>query len=238
MRVVGHLSGGAPVLKKYQVNETVTVIGIPLCAGATTEAGLDLGSTTDALDMVGVNYDLATYATAQGTSDPEGEITVNIRQDAIIECRLAGGATSGTALTLYPITTATTDGLDVTTAETWATPELKYGVTWGYDGANAGIFRKITNTSTTAGTVTVAFPNDHQVGDNFLRANVWPMALETFSVKLTSALDEIDATVAVASTNAEFQVIDMNLYDIGGNGTLKSCVLMVSGDHILGGRLT
>ena len=64
------------------------------------------------------------------------------------------------------------------------------------------------------------------------------MALETFSAVLTSDFLEIDATAAVASTNAEFQVIDMNLYDIGGNGKLTSCVLMLSGDHILGGRLT
>ena len=190
--------------------------------------------------MVGVSYDAATYSTTQGVgaSSAEAEITVCINPDAIIECRLCGGATTGTALTLYPITTATTDGLDVTTGGAWNSPDLLYGVVWGYDGANAGQFRKLTATSATAGTVTVPFDNDHAVGDNFLRAGVWPMALETFSVKLTSDFLEIDATAAVASTNAEFQVIDMNLYDIGGNGKLTSCVLMLSGDHILGGRLT
>lgn len=241
MNVTGVLSGSAPVLLKYQVNATVSIVGIPMLAGATGEAGLDLAGTQDALDMVGVNYDTATFVTAQQTdgTSAEREVTVCINQDAIIECHLSGGATSGTALTLQEVTTATTDGLDVTTGTAWDSPDLNLGVVWGYDGANAGQFRKLTTTSSTAGTVTVAFDNDHQVGDNFLRANVWPAALETFSVELTAAFDEIDSTVAVATTGAEFQVIDMTLLDIGDDpDRIKSSVRMISGDHVLGGRVT
>ena len=241
MNVVGHLYPGAARFEKYQVNATVSNVGIPMLAGATTEAGLDLPTTVNALDMVGVNWDTATYVTAQQTDGTSAErtVTVDSRPDAIIECRLSGGATTGTALTKHPVITASADGLSVVVTSSFASPELLYGVVWGYDGANAGQFRKITATSGGDATVTVAFDNDIAVGDNFLRANTWPAALETFSVELTADFLEADSTVAVASTGAEFQVISMTLGDNGEtDGTLSSSVLMVSGDHVLGGRLT
>ncbi len=241
MKVVGHLYGGAARFEKYQVNATVSDIGIPMLAGATTEAGLDLPGTQNALDMVGVNYDTATYVTAQQTDGTSAErtVTVDSRPDSVIQCRLSGGATAGTALTQHPVITASSDGLSVIVTSSFASPELAFGVVWGYDGANAGQARKITATSGGDATVTVAFDNAIAVGDNFLRANVWPAALDTFSVELTSDFTEIDSTVAVATTGAEFQVISLDLRDNGDtNGTLTSTVNMLSGDHILGGRLT
>ncbi len=200
MKVSGYLSGGAAVLKSYQVNATVANIGIPLLAGTATEAGLDLPTTTNAVDMVGLNYDVATYATAQVTGgSPEAKVRVDIRPDAILNARLSGGATEGTALTQYTISAATTDGLDVTTGDDWTSPEFDEGAVWGYDGVNASQLRKITATGTTDATPLVAFNGNHQVGDNFLRAPYWPMDDGSPNVQLTAAFLEANAAIVVGT---------------------------------------
>lgn len=236
MKVSGLLHGGAVVIKKYQVAQDVSVVGIPLLASTGDEAGLDASTATNAADMVGINYDLATYLTAQQAagSSPEAMVAVAINPDVIIKARLSGGATVGTALVLYDVTTATTDGLDVTTGDDWGTPEFDEGAVWGYDGPNAGQIRKITTGGGTSATVTVAFDNDHQVGDNFLRAPFWPMD-DGSTVTLTSDLSEIDCSAAVA-TAADLLPIEILHKDLAGDGRLTSAVLMVPGDHFLSKR--
>jgi hypothetical protein len=111
--------------------------------------------------MIGVNVDAAgTYVTAQQSdnSDTARLTSIIINPDAVWKMLMSGGSTEGTALALQTVTTASTDGLAVTTATTWTGTEFDEGVTWGFEGANAGKARKITSTSSTAGTVTVAFP--------------------------------------------------------------------------------
>lgn len=216
MRVAGLLSGGAPTVKKFQVSASVTVVGIPLLAVADAEAGLDLPTTTAVTDMVGINLDLATYATAQGTSSPEALISVIINPDAIIEIDMSGGAAAGTAQTLRTVTTAGTDGLSVTTATDWSTTSMDEGSIWGATGANAGQFRKVTSVSTTAATVTVAFANDPAVGDTFGYAPVFPYALKT--VTLTTELNEFRQDVAVATNTALLLCFELPVNDfIDGN---------------------
>ena len=238
MKITGVMGGGAEVLLKYQVNATVSNIGIPMLAGATTEAGLDLPGTQNAEDMVGINYDTATFVTAQQTDGTSAERTVLVcvNPDAIITCALAGGSTTGTALTKHAVTTATSDGSTVIVSSSFASPQLLYGTVWGYSGANVGQFRKITATSGGTATVAVAFDNGTTTDDFYLRANVHHATLETASVELTSDFLEIDSTVAVATSGAEFNTIDMDLRDASDDD--PSTVRLMSNDHALAGRRT
>lgn len=227
MHVSGLLSGGAPVVKKYQINADVDNAGIPLLVGGADEAGLDLPTTTAVNDMVGINLDTATYVTAQQTDGTSAERTVSvvINPDAIIKARLAAGATSGVALASNDVDTASASGLAVTAGD-YNTVDMDEGIIWCISGANVGQRRKITSTATTAATVTVAFDNDTVVGDVFLHANVYPMDASTPT--LTSDFTELSAQVAVATNTAEFAVIDMDT-----EGTLDSYAYLVALDHIL-----
>lgn len=234
MRCSGLLSGGAPVLKRFQVSASVTVLGIPLLTPAAGEAGLDLPTTTGVADMVGINLDLATYATAQvAGGTPEALITVIINPDAILEIDMSGGAAAGTAETQKTVTTASTDGLNVTTGDTWTGTERDEGSVWGISGANAGQFRKITSTSGTAGTVTVAFAQDIAVGDLFGWAPVFPFTLQTLT--LTTELNEFRQDVAVATNTADFRCLEIPVNEwVNGTATYPKRPFgrFLSGDHV------
>jgi hypothetical protein len=231
MEVIGLLSGGAPIIKKYQVSATVSRIGIPLLAVAASEAGLDLPATTAINDMVGINLDTATFATAQGTNSPEALVSVIINPDVILKIFMSGGAASGTAGAIRAVTTASTDGLSVTTGSAWNSPEYDEGLIWGVTGENVGQKRKITSTSGTAATVTVAFASDTAIGDLFSWAPVFPMSVQT--VTLTTELDEFRQDVAVASNTAELTCIEINPNDWLGRAMAREFGLFVPADHIL-----
>lgn len=226
----------APVMKKYQVAAN-TIAGIPLLIPAAGGAGLATSTTTSAANMVGVTLDSATYVTAQQTdgSSAEREVTMIVNPDAVWRMKLSGGATENTALTLLPVTTLSSTGLVVTTASAWDSPTFDEGVTWGYDGANGGSFRKVTSVSGTAGTVTVAFDQDTVVGDNFLRAPYWPC--QSVAIQLSTLLTQADASIAVA-TGAEFVPVELDLRDITDQGQTNSYVYAIPGDHVWGPRPT
>lgn len=232
------LSQSLPHIKKFQIAATVSNAGIPFLVPAGNGAGLAQATTTGADNMVGVGLDTATYVTAQQTdgTSAEREVSVIINPDAVYKARLSGGATESTALTLYDISTATTDGLDVTTGDSWTSPEYDEGVVWFYDGVNAGSARKITSTSSTAATVTVAFDRDHQVGDNALRAPFWPTQANTCT--LTTNLYQVRADVAVATNTAALRCVEMKLRDQTDDGRSNSFVYLVSGNHVFGGVLS
>ena len=231
------IGGGSMFMKKYQISATVATRGVPLVIPGSDNAGVVLATTTGAADMVGVNLDTATYVTAQQTdgTSAEREITLIINPDAVWQCKLSGGATEDTALTLYDVTSASTDGLTITTGDSWTSTEFDEGVVWGYDGANAGQFRKITSTSSTAATVTVAFDRDTVVGDNFMRAPYWP--IQTVAVQLTTNLYQADASIAVG-TGAGFKVVEMDLRDQTDSGRTNSFIYIVPTDHVWGPRPT
>lgn len=233
------LSGGSTaVIKRMQVAATNTVIGRPYTVVADGGTGIVLGTTTGVVDAVGVNVDAAgTYVTAQQTDNSDTARTTGIivNPHAVYKMLLSGGATEGTALTLYDVTTASTDGLNVTTGDDWSSPQFDEGIVWGYDGANAGKARKITSTSSTAATVIVSFPFDTAVGDNFLRAPLYPTRTET--LQLTTNCTQCDASIAVG-TGGTWVVVELVLLDIGGEGRTNSYALAMLQDHIYGGNIT
>lgn len=237
MEVVGLMGGGAPTIMKYPVAQTVDNVGVPQLASGAGNAGLVEATTTGADSMMGINLDLATYNTAQQSdgSDPQNLISVIVNPNAMISALLSGGAAEGTALTLYDITTATTTGLDVTTGDNFTSPEFDEGSVWGFDGVNAGHLRKITSTSSSAITVTTAFPGDHQVGDNFLIAPFNAGGIQT--ITLTTNLTQVNASVAAATNTAALRCIRLRgekfANDKGGDGRSNSHGLFVSGNHAL-----
>ncbi len=236
MEVAGLLSGGAPILKKYQSAQTVSNIGTPLLVADAAEAGLDESATTTPfVDLVGLNLDTATYVTAQQTDGTSAErtVTVVINPDAILRARLSGGATSGTALTRYTVLTATTDGLDVTgSGVNFASPQFDEGSVWFYDGRNSKQIRRITATSSAVITVAVAFEGDHQAGDDFLIAPYSMVPTDAQTMQITADFTEADAAIAVG-TGGAINILGIDAQDLAGDGTLTSSVTFTTPDHYM-----
>lgn len=240
------LSGGAPVYVKYQIGETwKSVAGIPVEAPALANVdGVALASTNELLECVGVTVDTphanagnataasTTLLTAQQTdgTDPSQVVSVCVNPNAVYRVRLSGGSTSGTALSAQTNTTASTDGLTITTASNLSAYDD--GVAWGATGANAGKLRKVTAVTTTS-TVVVAFPYDIAVNDTFYYCTFGPTQRAGFN--LTGNLDEADAT-ADAQSLENFRCLFMDAKDAAAKGATESYAYVVIMDHVFGGR--
>src|SRR3990167_453606 len=233
------LSGSAPAMRRYQIATTIANSGVPHLVPGTGGVGVAVCTTTGADGMIGCNLDAAlTYQAAQNASGADQAALAQfiINPDAIWRARLSGGATENTALTLYDVSTASTDGLSVTTGDDFSSPTYDEGVGWGYDGGNAGKYRAITSVSSTAFTVILAFPADTVVGDNFMVAPAFPLRANT--VTLTTLLTQVRADLAVATNTAALRAVGVELRGIAENGRTNSFVDLISGNHIFGGVLT
>lgn len=235
MELASLLSGGAPVLKRYQVDQDFSVAGIPALVSASGESGVDLGTTTGCADFLGFTIDTATKNTAQVTSPATAAelLTVIVNPDAVWRGRWNAGATEGAALTLWTVTTASSDGLSVVVDGDPNSPDLADGIVWGYSGANVGQYRKVTATAANDATVEIPFDNAIAVGDVFLFANRY--IADVPGVTLTTALWELSAEVAENASGAEFRVFDVELGDIASNGRNESYALLISSDHAYSG---
>lgn len=218
-------SGGSPILQKFQIGESMATGGVPVLVGGAGNEGVALASTTGAADLVGITLNSSTLVTAQQSdnSDPARYVDVIINPDAVYKAKLSGGATAGTDLTTYTVTTASTTGLDVVTGDDFS--NFDEGTIHCISGNNVGISRKITVGDGTDASVTVAFPYDIAVGDGFI---VVPFAIgEDQFVQLTSNLAEVDASATVDTDNANFRVVKLDL-----NGVDDSYVYITPFDHI------
>ncbi len=227
-----------PWIGSFQINETLANGGIPVLQPPDGGAGVAISTTTSWADAVGVTLDAGTYVTAQQTDGTSAERTVKvvISPDSVFRALMSGGATEGTALTLYPITTAASDGLSLTTSSiaNWASPDWNEGMAWFYDGANIGQSRKTTSVSGTTATVTVAYDQGTVVDDNVLRAPWWPLDVAADNIQTTTNLYQADASIAVATGGAGI-VVKMELGTIANEGRNKSFVLFKFDDHVLDG---
>lgn len=235
------MSGGAPIIKKFQIAADMLTPGVPVVKGGSNAKGISLASTTAAVGMVGVTLDTAALVTAQQTdnSDPARYVSVIINPLAVFRAKLSGGATENTALTKTPVTTLSSTGLVVTTNTDWTSPESDEGLIFGYDGANAGIGRKITSTSSTAATLLVALPNDTVVGDNFLRIPYCaaPYGCESQFVQLTTLLTQLDTSLAVNTTNVNLRVVELEVRDQNANGVSNSFGYVMANGSLWGAGL-
>ena len=228
------LAGGAPIMKKFQIGAT-TIAGVPVCKGGAGAKGVVVGTTTAAVGMVGCTLDGATLVTAQQTdsSDTARYVTVIINPSAVWKAKLCGGATENTAIPTFAVTTASTDGLSVTstTATDLSSPTTDEGLIFGYTGANAGVGRKVTSVAATVATMLVALPNDTVVGDTFFRLPFCtsPYGYETQYPQLTTLLTQVDATTAVDTDNVNFNPIELELRDSGQNRRRFTLIFFLAG---------
>lgn len=227
--------GGLPMIVKNQINETFADAGIICLEVADGTGGVAISSATAMANAVGLTVDSATYVTAQQTdgTSAEREVGIIIDPHACFRALMTGGATEGTALTLATVTTDTTDGLDVTTANfAWNSPDIDEGAVWAFDGVNVGQVRKMTTTSSTVATPTVAFDNNHVVGDRFLGCPWWPLDATASQLNTTTLLYQARADVAGGTGGAIF-CISLELNDIGNDGTTNSFINFMLADHTL-----
>lgn len=230
------LTGATPRIKKFQVDATLANPGIPVLKGGANSKGVVAATTTAAVGYVGMTMDTATLVTAQQSdnSDTARMVNVILNPLAVYRTKLSGGATENTALARTPVTTLSSTGLVVTTGTDWTSPETDEGVIFGYDGANMGIGRKVTSTSSTAATLLVALPNDTVVGDNFLRIPYCtsPFGYETQYVQLTTNLYQLDTSVAVNTANVNFRVVELELRDSGMSGATNSFAYIIANGSV------
>lgn len=228
------LSGtSTPFMKKYQVAATNTTLGVPYLQNAGSGGtGIVLATTTGAADALGVNVDTAgTYVTAQQSdnSDTQRLTTVIVNPHAVYRALLSGGATSGTALTLYTAASGGSDGLTIVMDVSVASPDKDETYFFCLSGTNAGKARKCTSTSSTTATFIVAWPLDAVAGDTFISSGMTPS--QTAALTLTSDLTQIEADLA--PTGAAFNVVEQIF-----NGRSNSYGLISFGDHTFAGRPT
>lgn len=236
MKFAYDLSGAAPHIKKFQINATLSNPGIPVLKGGSNTKGIVACTTTAAVGVVGITMDTNTLVTAQQTdkSDTARTVTVIINPLGVYKAKLSGGATENTALAKVPVTTASTDGLSVTTNSDWTSPETDEGMIFGYDGANAGVLRKVTSTSSTAATLLVALPVNTVIGDNFFRVPFCcsPAGYETQYVQLTTNLYQVDQSAAVNTNNVNFRVVEAELFDAGRSGITTSSAFLIANGSV------
>lgn len=249
MRASGFLSGGSPIIKRYQISATMATAGIPVTGVAsTTGTGLVKATTTNIIGMVGLTVDTATYSTTQlgagggggggmGASGSSGGgvpasaaayVGVIINPDILISARMSGGATSGTALTKYAVTTAQSGGLTISSTNLGSN-SMAGGSAWFFDGANVGQVRALSGTWTNATSAVVVVPFDYgiNVGDN---AGVCPWqpfssVADINAIQFTSDVTEADATIATGTGADLVCVVEIFVRDSANNGTTDSWVV-------------
>lgn len=146
--------------------------------------------------------------------DPQNLCLVDeITPDTTIEGDIRAAAI-GTAITLLTVSASTdTAGMTsatVTTNATQFTPVTLNSTIYCRSGANAGLYRTGLDSSTTAPTVTTAFPYDVAVGDTFVRV---PFKQGFSSIYISGPGLWVNCAVEEASTTT-FQVICEDL-DLG-----------------------
>ncbi len=232
--------GGAPVgrVKKYQVAATNTTIGVPYLKTADGGTGIVLATVSGAVDFVGVNVDAAgTYVTSQQTdnSDTQRLTTIIVSPLAVYRAKMCGGA-ANEALTVGTETTGSTTGLVVTVSGIDPnSPDMNEGVVWGYSGANAGKVRRIITTSGSVANVTVAFPYDIAIGDEFLFSALSPT--RTILAQFGTDMTNLDVS-ATLSGDATVITVEMLCGDKSGNGRTESYAFIQFADSLFSGSLT
>lgn len=231
------LSGSKIARRKMRVGISVTSAGVPLIGPTANNEGVLLGATTTSVDAVGMSIDTATYNTAQQSdgSDPTEWVDVIINPDAVWQSRLSGGATTGTALTAYYNTVASSTGVLLTLSATSGgatvdTTNFDDCPIFCYSGANAGLYRRAEPADGTDINLTQAFQYAIAVDDRFFGCPVTEGGIA--SVTWVTDLTEINAAVTVSANSAStWRAVDLILNDVGNDGLYKSYANVICCDH-------
>ena len=213
--------GGDPLLKTLKVGATVRA-GSIVMRDTNKYGHIIPATTTGSADSLGVALQAATYATSA-----EGSTEVVVNPFQVIRAKCSGGASDNTALTVLANTGASTTVFSDTDV---GTADMTGGTLFILSGANAGLSRVVTSTSSAVSiTVTVAFPNSIAVGD----AGVWvPFSTGSHKVQGTTNITQADATIATG-TGMDAGVVDTELELPINSTTPVIWVDFVLHDHIL-----
>ena len=231
MDISGHLYGGAPVLRKLKLGATVASAGVVIIDSAVV-GSVGPATTTDAADALGLGLDTGTYTTTQSATMIEGLVTVNVRGDAILRALMSGGATEGTQLTRLLNTVAETAGTVITDTDV-GTADMTSGTVWALAGSNTAQSRVITtHSSGTSFTVTVPFPNDIVVDDEFLFC---PYSLAGTGAGANDGCSAVQGTTLFTQANAAIASgtgMVCSIFDLELNGRTDSFVQFILADQI------
>ena len=237
MELAGTMDGSSPILKKIRVGSTVSNIGTAMrcTSGNSGVVGAVPCTTTNANDFLGISQDTAQYSAARPSdgSDPSVHVTVIVNPSAVFRARLYGGATES-AMQIAVVDTAQTDGLSVAASGThFGNPAMDSGFIFGYTGINAGRLRKITTPINGAAVVSVPFPSNSQVGDEYLYGpfcGVWGRS-DQFATLSTDAT-AVNSNIAESTTADNFRVIEFELKTAAEEGSVSSHVILAPFDHV------
>ena len=228
------LSGGSTAfVKKYQVAASNTQLGVPYINWTNAGSGIRLGTTTSAAEAIGVNIDTAgTYVTAQQTDNADTARTTSIiiNPHAVYRALLSGGATDGTAMTLYTAVSGGSDGLTIVTDNAnVASPDTDEMLVFCLSGTNQGRTNKVTTASSATWTFIRAWPFDVAAGDTFITGGMTPT--QTKALTLTTSLAQVRGDLA--PTGAAYNCVEL----LFGDRT-SSYAFIEFGDHTFAARAT
>lgn len=235
MEVLGTLSGGSIVVKRYMASATMSTAGIVVTAH--DAMATDIGEVTAAVAagaamevMTGVTVDVTTEAVAATGVESTDAISVDVvvNPDAIYRTRMSQTAAND-AITQQTTTGASATGVLVTGVTT-----LNEGICWGFSGSNIGDYR-ITDGSAAP---SINWINAVAIGDVYLVASGSPNGLiptqETWD--LTTDLTEVIIGAASAD-NDNFKALDVETRGIDEDGDNNSYYHMIANNHIFGGNV-
>lgn len=236
-QIDGQLTGGAPIVRKFQVSETCYV-------GQLVETGIigGLGGHVQVLDaaseavendqpIVGVvlsvedesrtydstyRGDKCTYTTTQATIKANGSPGVVTVGYVLPGITLVKGplniTTYGVAPQVLVETSGDSGGTTITHAgETVADAADDYSTIYCRTGANRGLYRVVTTGGTGAQVVTIPFPNAIAIGDTFVRASC---VLGVGGLDIITTANAIEADAALTNYFNVFYH-DINLEEAG-----------------------
>lgn len=233
MQVTGFLgSNKTPYKRKFQVGETMATAGVPVVVAGAGAYGVKKATTTAGANMIGITLDAVTTVVVQQSdnSDPSRFVNVIVNSDALVDARLCGGATSGTALSEETEVTGDSTGLIADSTASFTNFD-EGGVFWS-TGANRGpsSFRKIITGDATNADVGVPWPVDPVIGDKFVLV---PFSLFDLQyVQLTTLLDEVDVTAAVDTDNANLIPFEIKFPANFSRVLTDTHILMTIADHL------
>jgi hypothetical protein len=206
------LTGGAPVIKRYRISETLADPGVYVTVTTAGLTGVVKGVATTVVDQLGVTVSTATYSTTQGSVSSGVDLILNPL--AVYRLLMSGGATEGTALTLTTASAAASNGLSVTkTGASGAgdpdpnSPTMDEGTIVCVSGANLGQVRKITSVSATVATVIDPFAAI-AVGDQFILVPWTPGDTAADNIQTTTLITQARQDIAVG-TGADLRPIEL-----------------------------
>tara|TARA_Y100000310_G_scaffold30009_1_gene28532 strand:+ start:1835 stop:2587 length:753 start_codon:yes stop_codon:yes gene_type:complete len=206
MRVVGHLSGGAEIIRQYKVAASVANVGVVMtgAGGGATNTEITPSAAGVYAMALGVGYDVVTFSATPAAGATAIE-NVSMRPDQIVRGLMTGGQTEGTALTIM---TNTASSSTVVTSADANSVDNDSGTIWRLQDAGSeapiqDVHYITAHSTSTSVTITTASETTFTTTDRFLMCP-WSeqpgdgtATTDSFTHLEPSALfTEADATIA------------------------------------------